>query len=83
MNYREKVKLSSFHAYGIMLKHCRGKGIGKYLMLATEYYCKTLGKRNQTIVKFSVVNPEPVGSGTYFRGFGSGIIFFRIQIRQK
>ena len=35
-------------------------------MLATEYYCKTLGKRNQTIVKFSVVNPEPVGSGTYF-----------------
>ncbi len=27
-----------------MLDLCRGKGIGKYLMLATENYCKTLGR---------------------------------------
>ena len=75
-----------------MLKHCRGKGIGKYLMLATEYFCKTLGKRNQTIVKFSVVNPEwfvpepdPVltfkTSGSLSDSFNLGILeFFVIRL---
>ncbi len=32
-----------------MLDLCRGKGIGKYLMLATESYCKTLGRINLSL----------------------------------